>query len=278
MARARNIKPSFFQNEDLADLSPLARLAFIGMWTIADFKGCIEFRPKRLKVQLLPYDECDMEQIAAALDKSGFIRMYSVGESRYLKIIGFERHQNPHKNERDSGSDIPDIQESVIQNNGLQNIQNNPEQNGTAPADSLIPLPDSPILIPDSKTPAAAQPKPKKSKLIPMPDDFVVSERVSAWAIAAGYSSDRVASNFAKFVLWAKAKGATYADWDAALMNAIRDDWAARGASSKASGQQFQTKAERIAANNKAALDEWEREVTGLGTDFIDGDFSHAAN
>ena len=48
----------------------------------------------------------------------------------------------------------------------------------------------------------------------------------------------------------------------------------------KAASQPFMTKAERIAANNKAALDEWEFEMTGKPpvTDFIEGDFSHAGN
>ena len=109
MARARNIKPAFFQNEELGDLSPITRLAFIGLWTIADFKGCIEWRPKRIKIQILPYDECNLDEIGTALDKSGLIRYYSVQDKTYLKIINFEKHQNPHKNERDSGSAIPDI-------------------------------------------------------------------------------------------------------------------------------------------------------------------------
>jgi len=146
MARARNIKPSFFQNEELGELLPIERLAFIGMWTIADFKGCIELRPKRLKVQLLPYDECDFESIVINLEKSGFISIYSVQGQRYIKIINFEKHQNPHKNERESGSDIPDILERddlSNKNNDLENIKNNPDKNGTAPADSLNPIPDS---------------------------------------------------------------------------------------------------------------------------------------
>jgi hypothetical protein len=143
MARARNIKPSFFQNEELGELPALARLAFIGMWTIADYKGCIEFRPKRLKIQLLPYDDCDLEQLTINLDKSGFIRIYSVSGQRFIKILNFEKHQNPHKNEKDAGSEIPDIPENYISDNGLQEIQINPEQDGTAPADSLIPLTDS---------------------------------------------------------------------------------------------------------------------------------------
>ncbi len=50
MARARNIKPGFFQNEELAELEPIDRLAFIALWTVCDYKGCLEYRPKRLKI------------------------------------------------------------------------------------------------------------------------------------------------------------------------------------------------------------------------------------
>jgi hypothetical protein len=162
MARARNIKPSFFQNEELGELSPLTRLAFIGMWTIADFKGCIEFRPKRLKVQLMPYDDCNFEQIANDLDKSGLIAIYSVRGQRYIKIINFEKHQNPHKNERESGSDIPDITEKDNEINDLSKDGNNRDKNGTDRADSLNPLPDSLIPSSDSTSLPASGTAPKK--------------------------------------------------------------------------------------------------------------------
>ncbi|QPF33237.1 hypothetical protein H0S56_06245 [Acinetobacter lwoffii] len=162
MARARNIKPAFFTNDELSELSPLARLLFIGLWTIADYKGCFEYKPKRLKVQLLPYDDCDIEQLVSALDKSRFISIYSVQGQTYGKVLNFNKHQNPHKNEKEKGSDIPDIELrddvdgiNSIQNNGLENIENNHDKNGTAhdqnetdPADSLNLIPDS--LNPDS--------------------------------------------------------------------------------------------------------------------------------
>lgn len=162
MARARNIKPSFFNNDELAELDPLARLLFIGMWTIADFKGCFEYKPKRVKVQLLPYDDCDIEQLVINLDKSGFISIYSVQGQLYIKVLNFDKHQNPHKNERDKGSDISDISEADFlycektnNNNGLQNIENNLDKNGTNHdknesdrADSLNLIPST--LIPDS--------------------------------------------------------------------------------------------------------------------------------
>lgn len=153
MARARNIKPSFFQNEELADLPPLARLLFIGLWTVADYKGCLEFRAKRLKVQLLPYDECDIDALTKYLDKSGFVRIYSVTGQRYLKIVNFERHQNPHKNEREAGSEIPDMTPESLCENDVQSIEINLEQDGTAPADSLLLIPDSPFPQREPKKP-----------------------------------------------------------------------------------------------------------------------------
>lgn len=161
MARARNIKPSFFTHDELADNDPLGRLLFIGLWTIADYKGELEWRPKRVKAQVLPYDDCDIEVLAINLEKTGFIRFYSVGGSDYVHIVNFNKHQNPHKNEKDKGSDVPAMTSEniaepsqTIDLNGVDKITDgieiNREENGTTPADSLFLIPDSCSLIPDS--------------------------------------------------------------------------------------------------------------------------------
>ena len=54
--RARNIKPGFFENEELADLPPLTRLLYIGLWLLADREGRLENRPRRIKAQIFPYE------------------------------------------------------------------------------------------------------------------------------------------------------------------------------------------------------------------------------
>ena len=87
MARARNIKPGFFQNEELAELAPIDRLAFIALWTVCDYKGCLEYRPKRLKIQLLPYDDIDIEKTIKNLESMGFVQVYQVNNENYIKII-----------------------------------------------------------------------------------------------------------------------------------------------------------------------------------------------
>jgi uncharacterized protein YlbG (UPF0298 family) len=136
MARSRNIKPAFFENELLGELPPLDRLAFIAMWTIDDFKGCFEYRPKRLKLKLLPYDDCDIEKIVGRLEQSGFLKKYSIAENDYIKIINFSVHQNPHIKEKTAGSKIPDI--DVMNKPVLA-----PNKNETNHADSLLLIPDS---------------------------------------------------------------------------------------------------------------------------------------
>jgi hypothetical protein len=91
----------------------------------------------------LPYDDCDFELIANNLDKSGFVRIYSVQGQRYIKIINFVKHQNPHKNEKEAGSEIPDIDENYNSVKGLSGIEINRDKNGTAPADFLLLNPSS---------------------------------------------------------------------------------------------------------------------------------------
>lgn len=187
MARSRNIKPGFFQHDTLCELTPLERLAFIGMWTVADFKGCIEFRPKRLKVQLLPYDECDFEAIAINLERSGFVAIYSVQGQRYIKIVNFEKHQNPHKNEREAGSEIPDIDQAGKIVNEIKELKEDgtkPDFIGSARADSLSLIPSS--LIPDSPILIAA--KPERASLArptkKCPESFVLTDELRTWAAA----------------------------------------------------------------------------------------------
>jgi hypothetical protein len=151
MARARNIKHAFFMNDDLAEKNcALGRLFFIGLWTLADYKGELEWRAGKIKAQLLPYDDADVKALAINLDKSGFIRFYSDGDKIYLNIVNFNKHQNPHKNEREAGTDIPAYSEEARQvvdlttltiNRDLSRL--NPEDSASTPADSLILIPDS---------------------------------------------------------------------------------------------------------------------------------------
>lgn len=96
MARSRNIKPAFFKNETLAECAPLARLLFAGLWCLADRVGRLEDRPKRIRAEILPYDDGCVDDILNELHNAGFILRYGVGEKRYIQVVNFGKHQNPH--------------------------------------------------------------------------------------------------------------------------------------------------------------------------------------
>lgn len=219
MARARNIKPGFFANEELVELPFETRLLFIGLWTIADRAGRLEDRPKRIKMALFPADSVDVDACLNELQKSGFLLRYEHGGERFIQVLAFNKHQNPHKDEK--ASTIPAPCE-----HGASTVQEQNSHDGN-PADSLIPsslIPDSPIEV---KAPQAAPAAPKKSRKpakTSLPDDFCISEAVRDWADRNGVQHlDR---HFDSFVTKVRAKGYTYVNWDAALQNAISDDWA----------------------------------------------------
>ena len=102
MPRIRSIKHGFYTNDTLAECEPLARLLFPGLWILADRDGRLEDRPKRIKAELLPYDECDVESLLAQLAKYGFIYRYQVDGAAYIQIATFSRHQKPHAKEAKS--------------------------------------------------------------------------------------------------------------------------------------------------------------------------------
>ena len=100
MARTRNLKPAFFKNEDLAECDPVVRLLFAGLWTLADREGRLEYRPKRIRAELFPYDAFDVAGMLDQLAARSFIRFYEVDGQKYVEIPTFTQHQNPHHGEK----------------------------------------------------------------------------------------------------------------------------------------------------------------------------------
>ncbi|HBP27925.1 MAG TPA: hypothetical protein DD666_00735 [Advenella kashmirensis] len=135
MARARNIKPGFFTNDNLADINPLGRLLFIGLWTICDRSGRLEDRHRKIKAEVLPYDNCDADELLSELEKHGFILRYTSGDDRYIQVLNFNKHQNPHVKETESTIPAPDLY--------CANSDQDQNEPTTNPADSLLLNPSS---------------------------------------------------------------------------------------------------------------------------------------
>lgn len=108
MSRARYLKPGFFTNERVGALPPIARLAWQGLWGQADREGRLKDRPATLKIQILPFDLVDFNELLEILSDAGFIERYAVCGERYIWLPSFKEHQSPHVKEPASLLPAPD--------------------------------------------------------------------------------------------------------------------------------------------------------------------------
>lgn len=122
MARARNIKPGFYKNEELAECSIWARFIYPGLWQLADRQGRLEDRPKRIKGELLPFDSQDVDKLLDELTDRKFILRYEVEGTKVIQILKFPKHQNPHH--REPQSTLPQPPKSLLQSLGLVETAN----------------------------------------------------------------------------------------------------------------------------------------------------------
>lgn len=236
MARSRNIKPGFFKNDLLADLGPLAQLLFAGLWCLADREGRLKDRPRFIKAEIFPYYDCDVNGELTELERLGFVARYSAGGEDCIEIKNFKKHQSPHNTEKPSELPDPPAENGANPDvarptgvNGYLTVNSRKDNDGNPPdslcTDSLCTDSLIPELAPAAKPPA------RKTQKHGMPIGFDLnpSDRVAAWAVESQFTEKRLLDNFAKFVLYARREGKKYSDWDAALMTAIRDDWAKVG-------------------------------------------------
>lgn len=152
MARARNIKPGFFKNEELVELPFEHRLLFIGLWTLADREGRLEDKPKRIKMEVFPADDVDVDAGLRALHDRKFVVRYSNDEGNFLEICAFKKHQNPHYSEKPSVIKPPDsestprvplVETGVSRADSLNPDSLNPESLSTALSGLAPPSPDA---------------------------------------------------------------------------------------------------------------------------------------
>lgn len=147
MARQRMVNPAFFVDEDVAKVSPLARLLFIGMWTLADKRGRLEDRPARIRVQVLPYDSCDVDGLLSELVRARFIVRYSAEFKSLIQIRSFEKYQKPHPKEPETA--FPGPPELAVEKPGPPELAVNVRsESESLPSESESVVAPAPLVAP----------------------------------------------------------------------------------------------------------------------------------
>lgn len=116
MARKRMIDPNIWQSEDFGKLSTLAKIVFIGLFSLADDEGRGRCNPVYLKSTLFPYEEnirsADIDKTLSEISSNMSVVLYSCNGSSYYSLLNWNTFQ---KIDRPSQSKIPEYDENTMQ-------------------------------------------------------------------------------------------------------------------------------------------------------------------
>jgi hypothetical protein len=113
MARIRTVKPEFWTSEQVMECSPIARLAFIGMWSFCDDAGIHPASAKTLKAEVFPGDDItatEIEALVGELLATDLLVEYEAAGKRYWHVTGWHHQridQPTYKHPRPDGT-IPE--------------------------------------------------------------------------------------------------------------------------------------------------------------------------
>ena len=134
MGRIRTVKPELFLHDELFDAEAASglpiRLSFIGLLTVVDREGRFVWKPRQIKAQVLPYDNCDFASVLDTLHQYGFISRYVVDGKEYGAIDSFLNHQQI--NVREAASKLPAISHGIT-------VQPVTPLNACIPQNTIVP-------------------------------------------------------------------------------------------------------------------------------------------
>jgi len=93
MARIRTIKPEFWTDETIVELPLECRLLFIGMWNFCDDQGFIDYRPKQIKMRVMPADDIDIVEALRILVRASLVLVWEAETGLVLQVRNWTKHQ-----------------------------------------------------------------------------------------------------------------------------------------------------------------------------------------
>jgi hypothetical protein len=114
VARIRTVKPEVSKHELLfeleQELQAPVRFAWVMLPGQCDREGRFKWRPRSLKTDIIPYDNCDFSRVLDAWVTRGLLVKYRVGDAWFGCIPTFLKHQAV--NPRETASELPALTEA----------------------------------------------------------------------------------------------------------------------------------------------------------------------
>jgi hypothetical protein len=219
MSRIRTIKPDFFRHEGLQDLErenpeSYSMLVFAGLFTVADKNGRFEWKPRSLKLDILPFLNFDMAITLNLLEKEKFIVSYSVEEKKYGMIPTFSEHQRITGKEAITPGRHPGPEQ--------RNTGETPGKHPVAQEKEREKEREEEGEVASQPAPSSAKVRRRLTQKTGAPDEFEISEDLKEWASKACPNSC-LEEETEKFLDHHRAVGSSFKDWDAAWRKWMRN-------------------------------------------------------
>lgn len=96
MARIRSIKPQFWGDHEIAELSIEARYLALGLVSMADDDGRFMASPNAINGYVFPHDEISTPKLRrwlTEIETVGFVNLYRVSKREFGCIPNYRKHQ-----------------------------------------------------------------------------------------------------------------------------------------------------------------------------------------
>lgn len=214
MPKIRGIKPDFWTDEDIVELSVPARLLFIGLWTYACDNGHLQDKSKQLKMRIFPGDDVNAAELLRELEAAGRIER----AGGWITVPRLTEHQkiDPRYFTTCDKAGCEDPPEKVSQREARRahagHTSGTPRAHGGRTASARGDGDGDGELMVMGKSEGA-----RKRAL---PEDFRPSQ---AHIDLAAQNGINLKAEWSQFVDHHKSRGSTMKDWDAALRTWIRN-------------------------------------------------------
>lgn len=228
--KSRHLRQAYFIDDQIASCGIHAHLLYLGLLGLADREGRLEDRPFPIKVQILPYYECDINELLDVLSDAGLIIRYD----GFIQIESFLRHQKPHPKEANSlipapkniaipckGWQVSNLGVQVsnldLETNHNHSHNHNSISNSITDKDTTVSTVES-----DSPTKPPSKQKPK-AELVKLGSHFRANrEQIESLILEDGESA--FTARVQTINDYCAANGKTYKDYPAAYRNFRKRD------------------------------------------------------
>ncbi len=253
MSRIRTIKPEFWTSEQIMECSPLARLAFIGMWNFCDDNGVHPASCKTLKAEVFPGDDLtasNVQELVNELLRQQLIATF-LADSRPWWVVTGWHHQlinRPSKSRYPLPPRHAPLTDSVSIHGGLTESSVSIHGGLTVGGEGK----GGEGKGEEGNGREGRETRTRKEKF-PLPDDWQPDASTYALLEKQGIDRPFAESCLDEFRLYWQENGERRAGWEATFLNSVKRSWERQQSSKPRNNNTPHDKQ----AKNQSAISEW---------------------